>query len=90
MGVVDFPVLQRVRSFIVGPTPTDDTADGRSQSGNLSHTHAESPLPPPPSPTAARSGGGRSIALRRQISSPQLLRYPAIRYYCYASIPIVL
>jgi hypothetical protein len=89
MGVVDFPVLQRVRSFIAGPTPADDAADGRSRSGNLSHAHTESP-PPPPSPAAARSGGGCSIALHRQISSPQLLRYPAVRYYCYASVPVVL
>ncbi|XP_062191720.1 putative 1-phosphatidylinositol-3-phosphate 5-kinase FAB1C [Phragmites australis] len=79
MGMVDFSVLgavQKVRSFIAGPTPADGRppATPRSRSGGLSPADS----PPPPPPAAARSGGRRAIALRRQISSPQLLRCGAV------------
>ncbi|KAL6862448.1 hypothetical protein ACP4OV_016789 [Aristida adscensionis] len=87
MGVVDFSVLgavQKVRSFIAGPTPADAAAAAevarppatpRSRSGGASPSDS----PPPPPLAAARSGGRRAIALRRQISSPQLLRCCPVR-----------
>jgi 1-phosphatidylinositol-3-phosphate 5-kinase len=85
MGVVDFSVLgalKKVRSFVAGPTPAEATAeaDGRSPLATPgSRSGGPSPTDSPP-PAAARSGGRRAIALRRQISSPQLLRCRAVRY----------
>ena len=81
MGVVDFSVLgalQKVRSFVAGPTPVE-AADGRPAATPMSGSGGPSPADSPP-PVAARSGGRRAIALRRQISSPQLLRCRAVRY----------
>ncbi|KAL6596092.1 hypothetical protein ACP70R_047456 [Stipagrostis hirtigluma subsp. patula] len=82
MGVVDFSVLgavQKVRSFIAGPAPADSTAaDVRPPATPRSRSGGASPSDSPP-PPAARPGGRRAIALRRQISSPQLLRCPAVR-----------
>ncbi|KAJ1268506.1 hypothetical protein BS78_07G140800 [Paspalum vaginatum] len=78
MGVVDFSVLgalQKVRSFVAGPTRAEDAADGRPPATPMSRSGGPSPADSPP----ARSGGRRAIALRRQISSPQLLRFPAVR-----------
>ncbi|XP_006659418.3 putative 1-phosphatidylinositol-3-phosphate 5-kinase FAB1C [Oryza brachyantha] len=86
MGVADFSVLGAVhkfRSLIAGPTPSTATADEdaiRRTSGPPSPatpTRSASPVDMPPLP--ARSGGRRAIALRRQISSPQLLRCHAVR-----------
>ncbi|KAL5231559.1 hypothetical protein ABZP36_030335 [Zizania latifolia] len=81
MGVADFSVLgavQKFRSLIAGPPPA--AADGdHGTSGPPSpatprsrSSAGASPMDTPPLP--ARSGGRRAIALRRQISSPQLLR----------------
>ncbi|OEL13825.1 putative 1-phosphatidylinositol-3-phosphate 5-kinase FAB1C [Dichanthelium oligosanthes] len=87
MGVVDFSVLgalQKVRSFVAGPTPAEAAsasaaADGRPPAAAPgSRSGGPSPADSPP-PAAARSGGRRAIALRRQISSPQLLRCRAVR-----------
>ncbi|KAK3121755.1 hypothetical protein QOZ80_8BG0660460 [Eleusine coracana subsp. coracana] len=81
MGVVDFPVLQKVRSFIAGPTPADDApADGRPPAMPRSRSGNASPVESPPPSAAVRSGGRSAIALRRQISSPQLLRYPSVSF----------
>ncbi|KAG2584018.1 hypothetical protein PVAP13_6KG256900 [Panicum virgatum] len=80
MGVVDFSVLgalQKVRSFVAGPSPAE-AADGRPAATTpMSGSGGPSPADSPP-PAAARSGGRRAIALRRQISSPQLLRCRAV------------
>ncbi|KAK8451154.1 hypothetical protein SEVIR_6G160900v4 [Setaria viridis] len=88
MGVVDFSVLgalQKVRSFVAGPTPAEAAAaaaaaaDGRPPHATPgSRSGGPSPADSPP-PAAVRSGGRRAIALRRQISSPQLLRCRAVR-----------
>uniref|UniRef100_A0A0E0LV19 1-phosphatidylinositol-3-phosphate 5-kinase n=1 Tax=Oryza punctata TaxID=4537 RepID=A0A0E0LV19_ORYPU len=85
--------VQKFRSLIAGPTPAaaaaaDDEEEGvarrtsgppspatptRSRSGAVAAVDTTPPLP-------ARPGGGRrAIALRRQISSPQLLRCHAVR-----------
>ncbi|CAL5006113.1 unnamed protein product [Urochloa decumbens] len=84
MGVVDFSVrgaLQKVRSFVAGPTTTVEAAaaaDGRAPPATpVSRSEGPSPADSPP-PVAGRSGGRRAIALRRQISSPQLLRYRGV------------
>ncbi|RLN04676.1 putative 1-phosphatidylinositol-3-phosphate 5-kinase FAB1C [Panicum miliaceum] len=79
MGVVDFSVLgalQKVRSFVAGPTPAE-AADGRPPATPMPRSGGPSPADSPP-PAAARCGGRRAIALRRQISSPQLLRCRAV------------
>ncbi|CAO2169158.1 unnamed protein product [Urochloa humidicola] len=81
MGVVDFSVLgalKKVRSFVAGPAAAEAAAaaaaDGRPPPVTpVSRSEGPSPADSPP-PAAARSGGRRAIALRRQISSPQLLR----------------
>ena len=79
---MDFSVLgalQKVRSFVAGPSPAE-AADGRPAATTpMSGSGGPSPADSPP-PAAARSGGRRAIALRRQISSPQLLRCRAVRY----------
>ncbi|GJN03572.1 hypothetical protein PR202_ga21028 [Eleusine coracana subsp. coracana] len=91
MGVVDFPVLQKVRSFIAGPRPADDApADGRPPAMPRSRSGSASPVESPPPSAAARSGGRSAIALRRQISSPQLLRYPSVRYCATPPIAVAL
>ncbi|ONM04689.1 putative 1-phosphatidylinositol-3-phosphate 5-kinase FAB1C [Zea mays] len=80
MGVVDFSVLgalQKVRSFVAGATPAE-AADGRLPATPRSRSGGPSPENSPP-PAATRSGGRRAIALRRQISSPELLRCRAVR-----------
>ncbi|KAF8657114.1 hypothetical protein HU200_060326 [Digitaria exilis] len=83
MGVVDFSVLgalKKVRSFVAGPTAVEAAAaaaDGRPIAAPMSRSEEPSPADSPP-PAAARSGGRRPIALRRQISSPQLLRCRAV------------
>ena len=81
MGVVDFSVLgalQKVRSFVAGATPAE-AADGRPPATPRSRSGGPSPENSPP-PASTRSEGRRAIALRRQISSPQLLRCRAVRY----------
>ncbi|TVU05784.1 hypothetical protein EJB05_48967 [Eragrostis curvula] len=82
MGVVDFSVLgavKKVTSFIAGPTSAEAAAaDGRPPAMPRSRSGSASPAESPP-PVAARSGDRRAIALRRQISSPQLLRCPSVR-----------
>lgn len=81
MGVVDFSVLgalQKVRSFVAGATPAE-AADGRLPATPRLRSGGPSPENSPP-PAATRSGGRRAIALRRQISSPELLRCRAVRY----------
>lgn len=91
MGVVEFSVLgavQKFRSLIAGPTPPAAAAEGeevaRQTSGPPSPatpTRSRSGAADTTPPLPARPGGGRrAIALRRQISSPQLLRCHAVRY----------
>ncbi|CAM0882758.1 unnamed protein product [Alopecurus aequalis] len=84
MGVVDFSVLgavQKFRSLITGSTSAADEEARRASApplpATLPRSGAVSPVDSPP--PAARSGGRRAIALRRQISSPQLLRCHAVR-----------
>lgn len=91
MGVVEFSVLgavQKFRSLIAGPTPpAASAAEGeevtRQTSGPPSPatpTRSRSGAADTTPPLPARPGGGRrAIALRRQISSPQLLRCHAVR-----------
>ncbi|KAK1607812.1 hypothetical protein QYE76_031485 [Lolium multiflorum] len=86
MGVVEFSVLgavQKFRALITGSTaPAANEEPRRASPPPLPPTPPRSgdvsPADSPP-PAAARSGGRRAIAVRRQISSPQLLRCHAVR-----------
>ncbi|KQJ98350.1 putative 1-phosphatidylinositol-3-phosphate 5-kinase FAB1C [Brachypodium distachyon] len=84
MGVVEFSVLgavQKFRSLLTGSAPAAEDEARRLSAPPLPSTPSPSgsvsPVDSPP--PAARSGGRRAIALRRQISSPQLLRCHAVR-----------